>query len=580
MSTQVVAGLAMLAILVVTHETGHFVFAKLFGIGVPVYSIGMGPRLFGFRWRGTDYRLSMLPVGGYVRMAGADPFGEEDPDDVVAPEEDFMRRPVWQRLLVMLGGPMFNLILPLIVMSAVLMGGEPVPDNVIGTVQPGSIAESVGLQPRDRVLEVGGARTVTWTDVAVAIGDSKGPVELVVARGPERLRVTLDPAALDGTPRADRFGLFAPRLAARVGVDDPTSPAGAAGLVTGDQIVALDGKPIDDWLALEAALAAPVASHAVRYARPDQDDPDRLVEADTVMTKNGWRPRAGEAFPNDWGVLPSMLFIGFVEQPPAPAEGWRGVVVGARDWLLGPTTQSSYPAFEAGLRPGDRLWSADGQPIRSWPEVVSRIAASVGAADPTNPDVQPRPVVVEVIRGGQPMTMTVTPRLRKETGPNGEPRYRPLMGIMQVADAYVEAGKVRRFYPIAQALPLAAEQSWGMFSNTVGGLRRLILRDTPLSEGLGGPIQIFRMAGQGFEAGVFTYFRLIAVISVSLGVINLLPVPALDGGQITLYLLEAIRGRRLSDALRERVQIVGVLALVALMLAVMVFDLDKMIRGL
>ena len=575
------AGLTMLAVLVIVHESGHFVFAKWFGIGVPVYSIGMGPRLFGVRWRGTDYRLSLLPVGGYVRMAGADPFGEEDPDDVVALGEDFMRRPVWQRLIVMLGGPLFNLILPIVLVSAVLMAGEPVPDNVVGTVQPGSIGEELGLRPRDRVLAVNGAPTVTWGEVGEAFLASPSDVTVSIARGPERIEVRLPLVRVDGEPRPDRFGLYASRLAARVGVDDPTSPAARAGLVTGDLVAAVDGRAVADWLELEAALSDG-ESHTIRYGRADPADPTQqaLLETDAQMTRAGWTPREGEPFPNAWGIQPSMLFVGEVATPPETPSGWRAGLATGRAWLLGAKAETVFPAYAAGLQPGDRLWSADGARIRSWPEVIAKIAATAGeGADPTDPNVKPRAVLVQVIRAGQVVDMTVTPKLTREHGPTGEVRYRPILGIVQYPDAFVEPGYVRKFYTPAQAVPRAFSQSWSMFSNTVSGLRRLATREVAISEGLGGPIQIFRMAGQGLAAGWFTFVRLIAVISVSLGVINLLPVPALDGGQISLYLIEWVRGRRLSDALRERVQMVGVLALIALMLAVAVFDIDRVLKG-
>ena len=117
------SGLAALAILVVVHEFGHLIFAKLFEVKVPVFSVGMGPRLFGFSFRGTDYRVSLLPVGGYVRIAGQDPFDEEyahQTDQSVM----FMNKPIWQRLVILFGGPGANLLLPIIVFAIAAFAGE------------------------------------------------------------------------------------------------------------------------------------------------------------------------------------------------------------------------------------------------------------------------------------------------------------------------------------------------------------------------------------------------------------------------------------------------------------------------
>ena len=150
------AGLVMLSVLVVVHEFGHFVVARIFGVGVPVFSVGMGPRLFGFHYGGTDYRVSALPVGGYVQMSGADPFGEQDVAQDVPEDEDFMRKPVWQRLIIMLAGPGVNIALPFVLFTVLLMMGRPDWNSRVGAVLPGTPAEEAGFQ----VMSVGTSRNL------------------------------------------------------------------------------------------------------------------------------------------------------------------------------------------------------------------------------------------------------------------------------------------------------------------------------------------------------------------------------------------------------------------------------------
>jgi regulator of sigma E protease len=168
------AGLFMIGTLVIAHEAGHFVVARLFGVGTPVFSVGMGHRLFGFRWWDTDFRISMFPIGGYVRMAGADPFGEQSEDEQVPPEQDFMLRPVWQRFLIMGAGPAVNLALPLFVFTGLLMLGRPEVGPEVGRVFSGTAADRAGLRAGDVIRSVNGEPVEVWHDVVEALREHVG----------------------------------------------------------------------------------------------------------------------------------------------------------------------------------------------------------------------------------------------------------------------------------------------------------------------------------------------------------------------------------------------------------------------
>ena len=159
------AGLLMIGVLVVVHEFGHYLAARMFGIGAPVFSVGVGNRLWGFDWNGTDFRLSSLPLGGYVQLAGVDPFGDEDIEtSMVDPAENFLARPVWQRLVVMAAGPGFNLLLPIPVFAVMFMLGDMSYDNVVGTVVAGSPAAEAGFEDGDRVTGLAGRPVKAWVD--------------------------------------------------------------------------------------------------------------------------------------------------------------------------------------------------------------------------------------------------------------------------------------------------------------------------------------------------------------------------------------------------------------------------------
>src|SRR5688572_26122850 len=163
----IVLAFVLIAVLITIHEFGHFLVAKAFGIDVKVFSVGIGGRAFGWKWKGTDYRVSWFPFGGYVRMAGADPFmegGADEDDDPRAPGA-FMSKAPWKRLLVVLAGPVMNLVLPFGVFTALYVVGEPQPRSDVGMVHAGTPAEAAGLRPLDRIVEIDGTPVATWFDV-------------------------------------------------------------------------------------------------------------------------------------------------------------------------------------------------------------------------------------------------------------------------------------------------------------------------------------------------------------------------------------------------------------------------------
>ncbi len=198
-------GFIALGMLIFVHETGHFLVAKLYGVRVITYSFGFGHRLFGIRHRGTDYRVSMIPFGGYVRMWGADPFEVEEHEADAALEAELSssdgagkhRLPkrgewalqdvaVWKRLLIYAAGPAANLAAPFFVFVVLFMAGEPQLASVVGTVVGDSPAAVAGVLPGDRVVEVAGQPVTTWEEMAehweLAVADVES-VELVVERG-------------------------------------------------------------------------------------------------------------------------------------------------------------------------------------------------------------------------------------------------------------------------------------------------------------------------------------------------------------------------------------------------------------
>lgn len=249
----------VLGILVFVHEFGHFLFARLFGISVPVFSFfGIGPRLFGFSWRGTDFRVSAVPLGGYVRLAG------EEAEDRTGAGNEMQSKPRWQRLIVFVAGATFNLALAVLIMWGVFwaQGAEDFPSApVVAGVKEGSPAESAGLQRGDKVLSIKGRdarEPATFIEEIDLSPDSKVNVE--IERGGKSMEVQLATGVSreGGVYRGDPGWML---LQEGVGPTTifqvlPGSPAEKAGLKTGDKVLGAEGRRPIGEVDLRGLLAA------------------------------------------------------------------------------------------------------------------------------------------------------------------------------------------------------------------------------------------------------------------------------------------------------------------------------------
>ncbi len=193
MLQSILAVVLVLGLLIFFHELGHFLVARLLKIGVPVFSLGFGPKLFSFMRKGTEYRLSAVPLGGYVKLAGESPDDELAPD--VKPEESFSLRPPWQRILVVAAGPVFNFFLAFFIYWGLFwFHGQQELLPVVGQILEDSPAEIAGLHPGDRVLAIDGHEITFWSELSETIQHSEGrSLVLSVQRDRQQLEITAQP---------------------------------------------------------------------------------------------------------------------------------------------------------------------------------------------------------------------------------------------------------------------------------------------------------------------------------------------------------------------------------------------------
>jgi regulator of sigma E protease len=258
----IIAFVIVFGVLVFVHEFGHFFMAKLVGVHVEVFSFGYGKRLFGFKKGGTDYRVSLVPMGGYVRFIGEDVFDES----VELAPGDFRAARRWQRFLVIFMGAFMNILLAVGIMSFVNMVGVTVPETldqkpVIGWIEEDSPAQKSDLQVGDEILSINDQKTSTWNDVEIAVGTKpERQIDIKVKRGEDILQIELFTESK--TRYAMGYAGFFGDIKTQVNMVMPNSPAEKAGLKPNDIVLAIDGKEI----------------HYLEFPQIMQENPDKELE--------------------------------------------------------------------------------------------------------------------------------------------------------------------------------------------------------------------------------------------------------------------------------------------------------------
>jgi len=260
--TTILAFVVVIGLLILIHELGHFIVARLCGVGVERFSLGFGPVLWRFKGKETEYCLSAIPMGGYVKMMGDD----ENPleggkGEIVDPAKSFHLKPLLARFVIVFAGPGMNFVLAAVIAALVFMiAGQPVSPAVLGHPAPDGPAARAGLRLGDRVVAVDGQRVQYWEDVLRAVQDGRGrPLELTVSSPGGERTVTVTPSRTTGR---DIFGdereawdlgvrSFTP---AAIGAVVAGYPAAKAGLSQGDTVIAIEGKPVLSWEDLAEAI--------------------------------------------------------------------------------------------------------------------------------------------------------------------------------------------------------------------------------------------------------------------------------------------------------------------------------------
>lgn len=528
--------IVLIGSLIFVHELGHFLVAKAFGVKVLTFSLGFGPKLLRLRGRETEYCIALVPLGGYVRML------ESSKTDIVLPEDrrrTFESLSIGKRVIVIVAGPFMNLVFPILLYFAVFVSEGPLLPPTVGVVLPGHPADGK-LRPGDRIMSIDGEDVGTFDEVKRIVARSPGrTLRLKVFRENRHLEVELVAAdttqkhELDIVERVGTIGIQPSAPAAVIGVVDPESPAYRAGLRTFDVVTQVNGEPVRRYIDLEQILLDNRGETVpVSYLRP--------VAVDDAL-----------------GGLAAMAVFeaGVVALTPDPSTqdlvSRTGIELA--DLYAAIVPEESY-LYRAGLRPGDRILRLDDEPMPAWSTFIERVKRT--------PD---RPHRIDYLAGRDGRVRSGTFQVRREdfVDDQGQIAKKYVLRVEHWIPLAPEE-RVEHPSPVLYSAQRALEETFDVSRLIAVAFVRLV--QGRLSwDSFSGPITIYEVAGEEGRKGPGFFIWVMALLSINLGLLNLLPVPVLDGGQLAFLGLEAVMRRPLPLRIREIAHLVGMVVLLVLM---------------
>ncbi len=551
----------LIGVLIFVHEFGHFIFAKAFDVKVLRFSIGFGPRLLGFTYGETEYVVCVLPLGGYVQMHGHTFESMEDIDDADR-ERALMAQPVWQRSLIALAGPAFNILLPLVIYFGATLMMAKAPPAVVGQVLPDTPAAEAGLKAGDEIVDIEGEPIRYWHEMTEIVKGAYGEtLQVKVRRGDTTETLQIEPEKKTSTDfmglnkeTYGRLGIHRGTQGSTIALDQPGGPAAQAGLRHFDRVVAIDGTSIDTFTDIQ------------RRIRNSGGEPLEFL----VLHRNRLDASYGQLFSQEADTITVQ---------PVQRDGEYTLGFERAEMFVTEVDDDS-PAAQAGLQAGDEVLSLDGRRYTNWSMMTDRIRNDIHQrileqnqnGEDVDVDIS---YELAYERGDEQHTTTISPQVVEYTGKAQQSSYRIYTGWGHFSDLVMPD---RVDFPLIPRIGYAAErsveQTYEIGQTIAMGFVRMAQGRVSLDT-VGGPIMIGELAAKAGRAGFGYFMHMMALISINLAILNLLPIPVLDGGHLMFYAIEAIRRRPLSFRTRQILTYIGFAIVVFLMLLAFKNDIQR-----
>ena len=504
--------------LVFFHELGHFFFARLFGVRVEVFSIGFGPKILKFKKGFTEYAVSLIPLGGYVKMFGDDPLKRDEINEADR-QHSFTYKSKWARFWIVLGGPLANFIMAYVIFFFLFLMGETIPQMKVGRITEGSKLHQIGLRSGDVLQKVNGDEVYNPTDI---VYDQVKSIEL--SRNKQKININTN---IPGNSFFEEF------------VKNPFSLR----------------KPF---------LVDKMGKKFILSFSPDKVDLD-LSFSEMLHLYRG--KTTGYIYPYnpEWQkTKETQIQANFVRQlnivTSSEADLFRTLRLNDLypvDLLVKSVNMNS-PADNAKIQKDDIIVSLGGVSTYSFEDIRSKLQ-----------EVKNEKVQLGFIHQGKIKTVEIKPDV-KQIGES----YVRLIGVYSAGEfikiKFVQTASKGFF----KSLWVGGSRTWETIVKTLAGFKKLITAEVSIKS-IGGPLAIGKVASDSFSIGLSYFFQLMAMISVNLGVINLFPIPVLDGGHIMFLFFEWVNRGPLSRRKMEMAQTLGLSLLLMLMVGAIFNDFTR-----